>query len=65
MVLGELLLYLEIVSGVWLASRATSWQSLRTWVRLRAAQSRHYLSTEWPRSHPTLASWLQWTFAAI
>ncbi len=54
---GELLLYLEVVSGVWLTSRATSWQSLRNW--------RHYIGTEWPRSHPLLTSWLQWTFAAI
>ncbi len=61
---GELLLYLEVVSGVWLTSRATIWPSLRNWLRDTVAQSRHYIG-EWPRSHPALASWLQWTFASI
>jgi hypothetical protein len=59
---GELLLYLEVVSGVWLTSRVTSWTALRAAVAPKAARVRHYISTGWARDHPSFASWVQWTF---
>jgi len=78
---GELLLYLEVVSGVWLASRAGGWNAWRAWlsgkvqrVRHRIAvewlsgkvqRVRHRIAVEWPRAHPSAASWLQWTFASV
>jgi hypothetical protein len=62
---GELVLYLEVVSGVWLSSRVTSWRSLMSHPRARAAQVMRYLKADWARSHPSVASWVQWTFASI
>jgi hypothetical protein len=62
---GELLLYLEIVSGVWLASRASGCKAALIWLKERPAQLRRNVRVEWPRRHPTLTSWLHWTFACI
>jgi hypothetical protein len=60
---GELLLYLEVVSGVWLTSRMASWKSLNLIVRAKAARLWQYIKADWTRSHPSLATWIQWTFA--
>ena len=60
---GELLLYLEVVSGVWLASRTTGWTALRRWLGAKAGRLRHRILVEWPTSRPASTSWLHWTFA--
>ena len=62
---GDLLLYLEVVFGVWLSSRITGWQSLKMILRAKAARAREYINADWAQSHPSFASWVQWTFAAI
>jgi hypothetical protein len=59
---GELLLYLEVIAGVWLASRGASWTSLRAWLHSRPAQVRQLTRTKWRRVRPSLLSWLHWTF---
>jgi hypothetical protein len=56
---GELLLYLEIVSGAWLASRATSWKALLLWIDVRVKRTGSFFRAEWLRSHPTTLSWIQ------
>ena len=60
---GELLLYLEIVFGVWLTAWAGGASAALHRVREQLARARRYVAFEWMRSHPGLASWLQWTFA--
>jgi hypothetical protein len=60
---GELLLYLEIVSGAWLASRAASWKALPLWMNSQVRRVRSSFDGDWLRSHPTMMSWIQSTFA--
>jgi hypothetical protein len=60
---GELLLYLEIVSGAWLASRAASWKALPLWMNLRVKRIGSFCRAVWLRSNPTTLSWLQSTLA--
>ena len=55
---GELLLYLEVVSGVWLASQFPNWRypMRRTIVRLKGRL--HRLRTDVSRKWPSVETWV-------
>jgi hypothetical protein len=62
---GELLLYLEVISAVWLSSQATSWKSSIDVFRSKGAGALRYIEGGWMRSHPSAARWVNWTFSSI
>jgi hypothetical protein len=63
---GELLLYLEVLSGVWLTSRANRLKASRAWLAGVTGVTRRALAgpLESVRNRPALAGWIQWTFAS-
>lgn len=56
---GELLLYLEIVCGAWLMSRAGGIRAILPWVKSRWAAGPIRFTRQWTRSHPSAMSWIQ------
>lgn len=56
---AELLLYLEVVSAVWLTSRISSARAVWAHATRQLARIRLYLADDLPRRHPSLMSWMQ------
>lgn len=59
---GELLLYLELASGLWLTLRAANLKMLAGWLRSNGDRLRDGLAA-WARANPSPVSWLHATLS--